>query len=256
MTKPTLLTMSRLLMKHLLPAFVLAVGLLVAGQPAARAEGEGQLMASGANVRDQASLQRGARLFFNYCVGCHSLKYMRYSRIADDLGLTEQQVMQDLNFTGAKFQEPVISHMPPEDATKWFGKAPPDLSLEVSAKGADWVYTYLNTFYLDPKSPIGWNNTTLPNAAMPFPLWELQGEQVAVTKPGSDAVEKLDLAHPGKLTPAQYQQATRDLVNFLTYVSEPAAMQRHRYGVWVLLFLALFTMLAYLLKKEYWKDVH
>lgn len=256
MTKPTLLMKPKLLLKRLLPAFALSVGLLLVGQPKAHAEGEGQLMASGSSIRDQASLQRGAKLFFNYCVGCHSLKYMRYSRIADDLGLTEQQVMQNLNFTGAKFDDPVISHMPAEDATKWFGKAPPDLSLEVSAKGADWVYTYLNTFYLDPKSPIGWNNTTLPNAAMPFPLWELQGEQAAVTKPGSDGVEKLDLAHPGKLTPAQYQQATRDLVNFLEYVSEPAALQRHHYGVWVLLFLALFTLLAYLLKKEYWKDVH
>jgi ubiquinol-cytochrome c reductase cytochrome c1 subunit len=256
MTKPTLLMKPRLLMKQLLPAVALTLGLLVAGQPAARAEGGEQLMASGSNVRDQASLQRGAKLFFNYCVGCHSLKYMRYSRIADDLGLTEQQVMQNLNFTGAKFDDPVISHMPAEDATKWFGKDPPDLSLEVSAKTADWVYTYLNTFYLDPKSPIGWNNTTLPNAAMPFPLWELQGQQTAVMKPGTDEVEKLDLAHPGKLTPAQYQQASRDLVNFLEYVSEPAALQRHDYGVWVVLFLALFTLLAYFLKKEYWKDVH
>lgn len=249
MTKPTLL-------KRLLPAFALGLGLLLAGQPAAHAEEGGQLMASGANIRDPASLQRGARLFFNYCVGCHSLKYMRYSRMADDLGLTEQQVMQNLNFTGARFDDPVISHMPPKDAAKWFGKAPPDLSLEVSAKGADWVYTYLNTFYLDPKSSIGWNNTTLPNAAMPFPLWELQGEQVAVTQPGSGVVRKLELAHPGKLTPEQYRQATRDLVNFLEYVSEPAALQRQHYGIWVLLFLAFFTFLAYLLKKEYWKDVH
>ena len=251
MTKPTLL------MKRILPAVALTLGLLVAGQPAAQAaEGGAALMASGSGVGDQASLQRGAKLYFNYCVGCHSLKYMRYSRIADDLGLTEQQVMQNLNFTGAKFDDPVISHMPAEDATKWFGKEPPDLSLEVGAKTADWVYTYLNTFYLDPKSPIGWNNTTLQNASMPFPLWELQGQQTAVKKPGSDAVEKLELSHPGKLTPAQYQQATRDLVNFLEDVSEPAALQRHNYGIWVLLFLALFTLLAYLLKKEYWKDVH
>ncbi|WP_225562933.1 cytochrome c1 [Rhodanobacter sp. DHG33] len=245
-----------LLVKRVLPACALALGLLFAGQQAAHAEDDGQLMASGSSIRDQASLQRGARLFFNYCVGCHSLKYVRYSRMADDLGLTEQQVMQNLNFTGAKFDEQVVSHMPADDAGKWFGKAPPDLSLEVSAKGSDWVYTYLNTFYLDPKSPIGWNNTTLPNAAMPFPLWELQGEQTAVTKPGSGEVEKLELAHPGKLTPEQYQQATRDLVNFLEYVSEPAALQRQHYGIWVLLFLVAFTMLAYLLKKEYWKDVH
>jgi ubiquinol-cytochrome c reductase cytochrome c1 subunit len=150
--------------------------------------------------------------------------------------------------------------MPADDAQKFFGKAPPDLSLEVSAKGADWVFAYLNSFYLDPKSPIGWNNTVLPNAAMPFPLWELQGEQTAVMKdgkPGDDPqIEKLTLSHPGRLTPEQYQQATRDLTNFLEYVSEPAALERRHYGIWVVLFLLGFTFLAYLLKKEYWKDVH
>ncbi|OOG45606.1 cytochrome c1 [Rhodanobacter sp. C01] len=242
-------------MKHFLSAAALALGLLVGGVPA-HAEGEGGLLKSGADVRDQASLQRGARLFFNYCVGCHSLKYVRYSRIAEDLGLSEQEVMQNLNFTGARFDDPVISHMPAESAGKWFGKAPPDLSLEVSAKSSDWVYTYLNSFYLDPHSPIGWNNTALPNAAMPFPLWELQGLQTAVMKPGTDEVEKLELSKPGKLTPAQFQQATRDLTSFLEYASEPAALQRHHYGIWVLLFLAFFTLLAAMLKKEYWKDVH
>lgn len=243
-------------MKPFLASCALALSLLVGGMPA-HAEGGPGLLPSGATVKDQASLQRGAKLFFNYCVGCHSLKYMRYSRIAQDLGLSEKDVVQNLDFTGAKFDDPVISRMPPESAGAWFGKAPPDLSLEVSAKTADWVYTYLNTFYLDPHSPIGWNNTTLPNAAMPFPLWELQGMQTAVMKPGTtDEVEKLQLSQPGKLTPAQFQQATRDLTNFLDYVSEPAALQRHHYGIWVLLFLALFTMLAYALKKEYWKDVH
>lgn len=240
--------------KRLISIILLALGLLVGGTSAWAEEGAG-LPAAGNNLRDQASLQRGAHLFFNYCVGCHSLKYMRYSRIAQDLNLSEQDVMKDLNFTGAKFDDPVVSHMPAELATKAFGKDPPDLSLEVSAKGADWVYAYLNSFYLDPKSPIGWNNTVLPNAAMPFPLWKLQGEQAAVM--GKDGhVEKLELSRPGQMTPAQYQQATRDLVNFLDYASEPAALQRHAYGVWVILFLALFTFLAYLLKKEYWKDVH
>ena len=242
------------LMKRIIPSIGLVVGLLV-GSMQVQAEGP-ELASSGASVRDQASLQRGARLFFDYCVGCHSLKYVRYSRIAEDLGLSEQEVMQNLDFTGARFDDPVVSHMPAESAGKWFGKAPPDLSLEVSAKSADWVYTYLNTFYLDPKSPIGWNNTTLPNAAMPFPLWELQGMQTAVMKPGTDEVEKLELTKPGKLTPAQYQQATRDLTSFLEYASEPAALQRHHYGIWVLLFLAFFTLLAAMLKKEYWKDVH
>ena len=191
-------------MKYFLSSLALALGLLVGVMPVHAEGGESALMKSGADVRDQASLQRGARLFFDYCVGCHSLKYMRYSRMAEDLGLTENEVMQNLNFTGAKFDDPVISHMPADLAQTWFGKDPPDLSLEVDAKGADWVYTYLNSFYLDPHSPIGWNNTALPNAAMPFPLWELQGMQTAVMKPGTDEVEKLELSKPGKLTPAQY----------------------------------------------------
>ena len=255
------MTKRQLLMKRYIFPVALAFSLIVGGVSAHAAEGEGgALLHAGTNVQDQASLQRGAKLFFNYCVGCHSLKYMRYSRIAEDLGLSEQEVMQNLNFTGAKFDDPVVSHMPAESASKWFGKDPPDLSLEVSAKSADWVYTYLNSFYLDPHSPIGWNNTALPNAAMPFPLWELQGLQTAEMKPakaGEDAaVEKLVLSQPGKMTPTQFQQATRDLTSFLEYASEPAALQRHHYGIWVLLFLAFFTLLAAMLKKEYWKDVH
>ena len=254
MTKPTLL------MKRILPAVALTLGLLFAGQPAAHAEGEGQLMASGSNVRDQASLQRGAKLFFNYCVGCHSLKYLRYSRMAADLGLTEQQVMDNLNFTGAKFGDPVISAMPDADAEKWFGKAPPDLSLEVRAKGANWVSAYLHSFYLDPARPVGWNNTVFPNASMPFPMSELQGVQTAVTapaKPGEEpVVEKLEIKQPGSMDSVQYAQAVRDLVSFLQYASEPAAMQRTAMGAWVLIYLALFTLIALILKKEYWKDVH
>jgi ubiquinol-cytochrome c reductase cytochrome c1 subunit len=176
--------------------------------------------------------------------------------MAEDLGLSEDEVMNNLNFTGAKFGDVVLSHMPEDSAQQFFGKAPPDLSLEVRAKTADWVYGYLNSFYVDPTRPVGWNNTVFPNASMPFPLWELQGVQTAVKKEGGDDVEKLELSQPGKLTPVQYQQATRDLTNFLEYASEPAALQRQRYGIWVLLFLAGFTFLAYLLKKEYWKDVH
>jgi ubiquinol-cytochrome c reductase cytochrome c1 subunit len=250
------MTKRQISMKHFLPSVALVLGLLVGGMSAAQAEGP-EMPSSGASVRDQASLQRGAKLFFNYCVGCHSLKYMRYERIADDLDLSEQDVMQNLNFTGVRFGETIISHMPEDSAKQWFGKDPPDLSLEVRAKGADWVYAYLNSFYLDPSRPVGWNNTVLPNAVMPFPLWELQGTQVAVMKPGSaDQVEKLQLAHPGKMNPEQFQQATRDLTSFLQYVSEPAALQREHYGIWVVLFLAFFTLMAYMLKKEYWKDIH
>src|SRR5690242_14670192 len=205
-------------MKHFLSGIALALGLFVGTLPAHAAESaKVELMKSGADVRDQASLQLGARLFFNYCVGCHSLKYVRYSRMAEDLGLSEDEVMKNLNFTGAKFGDVVISHMSEESGQQFFGKAPPDLSLEVRAKTADWVYGYLNSFYVDPTRPVGWNNTVFPNASMPFPLWELQGVQTAVVKEGSGEVEKLELSRPGKLTPAQYQQATRDLTTFLAY---------------------------------------
>jgi ubiquinol-cytochrome c reductase cytochrome c1 subunit len=241
--------------KRYFSSIALALGLLV-GVSSAMAAEEGGLPSAGTNVGDQASLQRGAKMFFNYCVGCHSLKYVRYSRLAEDLGLSEKDVMDNLNMTGAKFGEPVISHMPEANAQQYFGKAPPDLSLEVRAKGADWVFGYLNSFYLDPTRPVGWNNEVFPNASMPNPLWELQGLQTAVKKPGEDTVEKLELSQPGKLTPVQYQQATRDLTNFLEYAAEPAALQRQHYGIWVLLFLAGFTFLAYMLKKEFWKDVH
>jgi ubiquinol-cytochrome c reductase cytochrome c1 subunit len=252
----TLHSMKPYSIRQVLFSLALGCGLLLGTVSAFAAEGEPELPSAGINLQDQASLQRGARLFLNYCVGCHSLKFQRYSRIADDLGLSEQEVMQNLNFTGGKFGDTVVSHMPEDSAKKWFGKAPPDLSLEVRARTADWVYGYLNSFYLDASRPVGWNNAVFPNASMPFPLWELQGVQTAVKKPGSDEVEKLELSTPGKLTPAQYQQATRDLTNFLAYVSEPAALQRHAYGIWVLLFLAVFTLLAYMLKKEYWKDIH
>ena len=241
--------------KRYFSSIALAFGLLVGSTSVLAAEGP-ELPKAGNNISDQASLQRGAKLFFNYCVGCHSIKFMRYSRIGEDLGLTEQEVMQNLNFTGVNYGQTIESHMPPEDAAKWFGKAPPDLSLEVRAKTADWVNAYLNSFYLDPSRPVGWNNTVFPNASMPNPLWELQGIQTAVRKDGSEEVEKLELSKSGTMTPEQYQQATRDLTNFLEYVSEPAALQRKHYGIWVLLFLAGFTLLAYMLKKEYWKDVH
>lgn len=238
-------------------AALLGLGLgLALGALAVQAAEQTALPSAGIDVSDRAALQRGARLFFHNCVGCHSLKYQRYARIAQDLGLSEREVMDDLDLTGASFGDPVVSTMPADIATQAFGKAPSDLSLEVRARGADWIYAYLNGFYIDPSRPVGWNNTVFPNAAMPNPLWELGGVQQAVFKPGTDTVERLTLAAPGTLSPAQFQAATRDLTAFLEYVSEPAALQRHHYGLWVLLFLCLFTFLAYLLKREYWKDVH
>jgi ubiquinol-cytochrome c reductase cytochrome c1 subunit len=238
---------------------VLLALLVALAAPAAFAE-EGGFPNANVNVHDQGSLQRGARLFMNYCAGCHSLKYMRYSQMAEGLGLTEKQVMDNLNFTGAKFGEPIVSAMPEADAEKWFGKAPPDLSLEVSAKGADWVAAYMKSFYLDPSTTSGWNNTVFPNVAMPFPLWQLQGEQVAVTNPSANGqpgtVKELKLAQPGSMTPAQYDRAVRDLTAFLAYVSSPDELVRSRMGAWVVIYLVLFTLFALVLKKEYWKDVH
>ncbi|HET7266654.1 MAG TPA: cytochrome c1 [Oleiagrimonas sp.] len=255
--------------KRILVCLALSVGLLFGAMSAQAAEESVPLMESGANIRDQASLQRGAKLFMNYCAGCHSLHFMRYSRIAKDLGLTKQQVMENLNFTGGRFHDPVVSAMPIDGAQQWFGKAPPDLSLIVGVRGSDWVYTYLNSFYIDPSRPVGWNNTLLKNAAMPNVLWELQGIQVPVMglpegakeaeakgKKVKPVVVDLKLAQPGRLTPAQYHQATSDITAFLEYVSEPAALQRRSIAPWVLLYLAAFSFLAWLLKREYWKDVH
>lgn len=236
-------------------AMALAV---VLGSNGVRAEGEGL---ANANVRvdNIASVQRGARLYFNYCSGCHSIKYMSYSRLAEDLNLSEADVLKSFAFTGAKIGDQVVSNMPEKNSENWFGKTPPDLSLEGRAKGADWIYNYLKAFYLDPTRPSGWNNTVFPNVSMPNVLWELQGAQHAVlapAKPGEDArVEKLE-AGKGKQSAAEYDETARDLTAFLAYVGEPAALKRESMGVWVVLYLAFFTFLAWMLKHEYWKDVH
>jgi ubiquinol-cytochrome c reductase cytochrome c1 subunit len=237
----------------------LVAGLLLSASAIA-AEGGGKLQA-GNDLGDTASLQRGAQLYMNYCSGCHSLKFMRYSRMAEDLGLGEEEVMQNLNLTGAKFGEQVLVSMPVDGANKWFGKMPPDLSVIARVRGSDWIYTYLKSFYLDESRPLGWNNTLFPNASMPNPLWEMQGLQHAVhgkkdAVSGETPVEHLEVATPGTQSAAEFDQTVRDITNFLEYVGEPAALKRQSLGVWVILFLAFFTFLAFLLKSEYWKDVH
>jgi ubiquinol-cytochrome c reductase cytochrome c1 subunit len=225
------------------------------------------LMESGANILDKASLQRGAALFVNYCGGCHSLQYMRYNRIARDLGLSEQQVMEYLNFTGAKFGDTIHAAMPaglgPDSigAEDWFGKAPPDLSLTARVRGTDWIFSYLMSFYPDPNRPSGWNNTVFKDASMPNVLWDRQGIQVPRPTTGEDhgghvAAVQFDLVQPGSRSPEEFRQDARDIAAFLEYVGEPAALERRAYGIWVLLYLLLFTGLAWLLKQEYWKDVH
>lgn len=210
-----------------------------------------------------ASLQRGARNFVNYCLGCHSAKYVRYSRLAADLGMSEDQLINNLMFTAEKPHETMAIAMPALDAAGWFGQAPPDLSLVTRSRGTDWVYSFLRSFYLDDSTPTGTNNLVLPGASMPNVLWELQGlrdavytghidEQGNVTK----VYEGLEQASPGKLSEQQFDKFVRDLVNFLDYVGEPVQLQRKALGIRVLLFLAVFFLFAYLLKKEYWKSVH
>ncbi len=239
--------------------FALVAGVLLSFSAVA-AEG-GHLQQAGTDIGDTASLQRGAQLYMNYCSGCHSLKFMRYSRMAEDLALSEDEVMQNLNLTGAKFGEQVQVAMPVDGATKWFGKMPPDLSVISRVRGSDWIYTYLKSFYLDESRPLGWNNTLFPNASMPNPLWQMQGLQRPVygkhnAATGETPVEHLELGQPGTQSAAQFDQTARDITTFLEYVGEPSALKRQSLGVWVILFLAFFTFLAFLLKSEYWKDVH
>ena len=215
---------------------------------------------------DLISLQRGARTFVNYCQGCHSLGYMRYNRM-QDLALSEWQIRDDLIFTGAKAGDLMKSAMNPEESKEWFGTTPPDLTVIARARasnagsGADWLYTYLRGFYRDPARPNGWNNTVYPNVGMPHVLWQLQGEQALKTEtvpgPGYPVdVQRLVLEKQGTMSPIEYDRLIADLVNYLDYVAEPARGSRTTLGIYVLLFLGIFWVLAYLLKKEFWKDVH
>ena len=218
-------------------------------------------------VANLASLQRGARNFMAYCSACHSLKYARYSRVAEDLKISDEIRDQLLVKPGAKFTDYIRSSMPENDATEWFGKVPPDLSLTARSRGPDWIFNFLTTFYADPSSrQTGVNNLQLPGAAMPHVLSPLQGVQSIVWKnvetkgaEGKSVIshefEKFEPGVAGSLTPAQYDDFVRDTVNFLQYVSDPTQVERQGLGIWVVLFLLMFTAIAYMLKKEYWKDV-
>jgi ubiquinol-cytochrome c reductase cytochrome c1 subunit len=215
------------------------------------------------DVKNIASLQRGARNFVNYCMGCHSARYVRYNRLAQDLGLSEAQVIENLMFSGERIHDTMRIAMSPDDAKHWFGTSPPDLSLIARSRGTNYIYTFLNSFYLDPSRPTGVNNLVLPGTAMPHVLWELQGYQKPVYDGESDtehnAVHKtfkeFEIVEPGKMTPAQYDQFVRDTVNFLDYIGEPTQLERRNLGLRVLAFLFIFFLFAYFLKKEYWRDV-
>ncbi|MDX1823529.1 MAG: cytochrome c1 [Thiohalomonadales bacterium] len=215
------------------------------------------------DLHNQASLQNGAKLFVNYCLSCHSAAYMRYNRMGKDLGLTDEQVRQNLMFAADKVGETMTVAMPASEAKKWFGTKIPDLTVVARSRGADWLYTYLRTFYLDPSRPWGVNNATFKDVGMPHVLWELEGLKKPVYETSTDHegnetkhIVNYEMVQPGKLSEAEYDNAVRDLVNFLVYMGEPAKLSRYYIGVWVLLFLALLFVVSYAMKKEFWKDVH
>ncbi|MGH1541077.1 MAG: cytochrome c1 [Arenicella sp.] len=233
------------------------------------------------DMGDQASLQNGAKLFVNYCLSCHSAAYMRYERVATDLDIPLQRLKDNLMFTTEKPGDLMQTSMSSKDAKKWFGVTPPDLTLVARVRSPEWIYTYLRSFYLDEKSPSGWNNSLFENVAMPHVMYELQGAPKLMSLPGEgdhdDSSEKhgdahaaetvdestysaggavFDMSKRGKLSNAEFDSSMRDLTNFLVYMGEPAQMSRKKIGVYTLIFLLIFLLLAMVLKKEYWRDVH
>lgn len=239
------------------------LALLLALPAAAFAEEESiKLDHAPVNLNDNESLQRGARLFINYCLTCHSANYMRYSRL-QDIGLTEAEIKDNLVFAADKPGETMHVSMPPKLAKSWFGAAPPDLTVVTRSRGPDWVYTYLRSFYRDDSRPTGWNNVVFDKVAMPWVLHDQQGDMVPVyrtekNEEGKDVqvIDHLELAKTGKMTSAEFDGAAADLVNYLTWMGEPAKNDRLHIGVFVVLFLAVFIVVAFYLKKEFWKDVH
>ena len=221
------------------------------------------LDAANIDIEDRESIKRGAKTFVKYCLNCHSAALMRYSRIGQDLNLSEDEVRSQLITTDAKIGGVMEVAIDKEDASRWFGKAPPDLSVIARARGIDWLYTYLRSFYRDESRPWGVNNTVFKDVGMPHVLWELQGLQAPITEhitddygTEQDVIVGLKLVEKGKLSTQTYDDVVRDLVTFLAYLSEPSKLQRLALGKWVLMFLAGFLVLIYLLKKEYWKDIH
>lgn len=209
---------------------------------------------------DLVSLQAGARTFVNYCLNCHGAQFMRCNRL-QEIGLTEAQIRDNLMFAADKVGETMRVALNAKDGKEWFGVPPPDLSVIARSRSADWLYTYLRTFYRDSKTTHGWNNAVFPNAAMPHVLWTLQGERaleiIQTDKTGHVSLEhKWTQIAPGAQSTVQYDATVRDLVNFLVYVGEPAAQSRKHIGVVVLFVLSILFVLAYALKKAYWKDVH
>jgi ubiquinol-cytochrome c reductase cytochrome c1 subunit len=243
-----------------------ATGAAAAGEEQAKAGADWQHWYVNSSVTDLASVQRGARNFVSYCLPCHSLKYERWSRLGTDLEIPAPLLERDLIPPGDKSTQYILTSMPAADAEAWFGKTPPDLSLMARARGRDYLYQFLKTFYVDPARQTGANNLRLPATAMPHVLSELEGLKLAVFRDEtrneggqvmhSQVFDHFEQVAPGRLTSAEYDGFVRDTVNFLDYVGEPTQSARRALGVWVVLFLLFFTWLAWLMKSEYWKDVH
>jgi ubiquinol-cytochrome c reductase cytochrome c1 subunit len=251
------------LLKMLLAALILAPVVALA------AEADLQLDRAPDRTKDLVSLQNGAKLFVNYCLNCHSASVMRYNRMRD-IGLSEEQIKNNLMFAGDKVGDLMTVSMSSKDAKGWFGAAPPDLSVIARAKasgagsGADYLYTYLRTFYKDDSRPIGWNNLVFPNVGMPHALWELQGIRAAKFAEEKDphdpgkTIQKFtgfEQVKAGTLSAQEYDAAVADLVGYLVWMGEPVQNTRKQLGVWVLLFLALFAVLAWRLNASFWKEI-
>jgi len=251
-------------LKNIALGLVMALGLAVGAQ----ASGGGGMAWDKAPVKtnDLASLQNGAKLFVNYCLNCHSAAFMRFNRLKD-IGLTDQQIKDNLLFTTDKVGETMKAAIDPKQAKEWFGANPPDLTVIARAKagqgtGADYLYTYLRTYYRDETKATGWNNMVFPSVGMPHVLWELQGERQPIFEEREEHGHTVEVftgkwkqIKPGAMTPLQYDQAVGDLVNYLQWMGEPAQNTRVRVGVWVLLFLLGFTLITWRLNASFWKDV-
>jgi len=256
-------------MKKIIACLLTAVGLSLGGAALANEGGPAWDKFPANRISDVAALQNGAKLFVNYCLNCHSAAYMRYNRLKD-IGLSDEQIKKNLVFAGDKVGDLMTVSLNPKDAKEWFGAQPPDLSVIARSRagangsGADYLYTYMRGFYRDETRPTGWNNLVFPAVGMPHVLWELQGEQRPVYEVKPDPHDHAKTTHefkgfeltkPGKLNKADYDIAVADLVAYLQWMGEPAQTQRFRMGVWVLIFLAAFTTIAWRLNASYWKDI-
>ena len=248
---------------RLLSGLLLSASLLLIQGLASANEGGFPLDKAPNRVNSMPALQNGAKLFVNYCLNCHGASSVRYNRLRD-IGLTDEQIKQNLLFSGEKVGDLMKVSISPKDAKEWFGATPPDLSVEARARGTDWLYTYLRTFYKDDTRPTGSNNMVFPNVGMPNVLWELQGERIAKFEEKADPHDPSKMEHvfkgfeqvtPGKMKPQEFDDNIADLVAFMSWMGEPVQLQRKRLGVIVLIYLAIFTLLAWRLNKAYWKNI-